>query len=326
MRVIDSRVRNIGALAFAADGARLFVAGGDGSEGRYDEANRGLDLLSLADGRDWHRFTEDAVLGVAVHPGGRWLYLGRGRGYLNHEIPYDALDLTTGDAVPLPQMPRHKFHLAVGPAGRSLFTYGYDLADTEYRGELVRWDQPADGPPQAVWRRDMEERHHFVAQMAADPSGRWLVTREGQAGEAVVDQVYELTLRSPETGDVLRRVPMPGRTSEELAFSPAGDRLVVRAGMSLLVWDTADWGRKPLKVKNTTRLHFLALAFHPSGRYLAATDNDRTVKVYETATWGLARTFDWDVGRLRSVCFSPDGCLAAAGSDRGKVVVWDFDL
>ncbi|MBX9581170.1 MAG: WD40 domain-containing protein [Gemmataceae bacterium] len=29
--------------------------------------------------------------------------------------------------------------------------------------------------------------------------------------------------------------------------------------------------------------------------------------------------------RLRSVAFSPDGTLCAAGSDTGKVVVWDFD-
>ena len=33
-----------------------------------------------------------------------------------------------------------------------------------------------------------------------------------------------------------------------------------------------------------------------------------------------------DVGRLRSVAFSPDGALAAVGSDTGRVVVWDVDL
>ena len=60
--------------------------------------------------------------------------------------------------------------------------------------------------------------------------------------------------------------------------------------------------------------------------YLAATSNDKTVKFYDTTTWELARTFTWAIGRVRSICFNPDGTLAAAGSDTGKVVVWDVDL
>jgi hypothetical protein len=50
------------------------------------------------------------------------------------------------------------------------------------------------------------------------------------------------------------------------------------------------------------------------------------VKLYDTATWKLARAFDWGVGRLRSVAFSPDGMLGAAGGVKGEVVVRDVDL
>jgi WD40 repeat protein len=59
---------------------------------------------------------------------------------------------------------------------------------------------------------------------------------------------------------------------------------------------------------------------------LAATSNDATVKLYDAATWKMVRAFDWDVGRLRSIAFSPDGMLPAAGGDKGKIVVWDVDL
>jgi WD40 repeat protein len=71
---------------------------------------------------------------------------------------------------------------------------------------------------------------------------------------------------------------------------------------------------------------FTGLAFHPSGKYLGATNNDQTVKLYDTQTWELAKTFTWAIGKMRSIAFSPDGTLAAAGSDTGKVVVWDVDL
>lgn len=79
-------------------------------------------------------------------------------------------------------------------------------------------------------------------------------------------------------------------------------------------------------ITNVTRLGFTGIAFHPSGRYLAAASNDGTVKFYDTATWAVAKAFAWNVGRVRSVAFSPDGTLAAAGSAGGKVVVWDVDV
>ena len=68
------------------------------------------------------------------------------------------------------------------------------------------------------------------------------------------------------------------------------------------------------------------MAFHPSGRFLATTSNDATVKLYDTSTWRVAQAFDWGVGRLRSIAFSPDGMLAAAGGYKGRIVVWDVDL
>jgi WD40 repeat protein len=92
------------------------------------------------------------------------------------------------------------------------------------------------------------------------------------------------------------------------------------------VFQANDFGAKPIKFRNNTSKAFTGLAFHPSGRFLATTSNDGTVKLYDTATWAVAGRFDWDIGRLRSVAFSPDGMLAAAGGDKGKVVVWDVDL
>jgi WD40 repeat protein len=80
------------------------------------------------------------------------------------------------------------------------------------------------------------------------------------------------------------------------------------------------------EMANDNVKHFTGLAFHPSGRYLAATSKDATVKLYDTASWQLATTLTWDIGRMRSIAFSPNGTLAAAGSDTGRIVVWDLDV
>ena len=68
------------------------------------------------------------------------------------------------------------------------------------------------------------------------------------------------------------------------------------------------------------------IAFHPSGRYLAAASNDRTVKLFDTAAWTLAGAFAWDAGRMRSVAFAPDGLTAAAGGENGWLILFDVDL
>jgi WD40 repeat protein len=81
-----------------------------------------------------------------------------------------------------------------------------------------------------------------------------------------------------------------------------------------------------LTLSHDNNHQYTGLAYHPSGWFLAATNNDKTVKFIDTTTWQLIRTFTWDIGKMRSIAFSPDGLLAAAGSDKGRVVVWDFDL
>lgn len=129
------------------------------------------------------------------------------------------------------------------------------------------------------------------------------------------------------TGDEVRRSePLIGDV-RSWAISPDGLLAACRLTVAIHLYPIQEHFTKPsASLRNTGRMEFTAVAFHPSGRYLAATSNDATVKFYETTNWKLVRTFTWDVGRMRSITFSPDGTLAAAGSDSGKVVVWDVDL
>jgi WD40 repeat protein len=138
---------------------------------------------------------------------------------------------------------------------------------------------------------------------------------------------HRFALFSVTTGDVTYRSDWLAEEPAEIAVSPDGTTLACRTSKRLHFYPIQGGFTEPLKtIPNDGRKHFTAIAFHPSGRYLAATSNDATVKLYDTTTWDVARTFTWDIGRMRSIAFSPDGTLAAAGSDKGKVVVWDVDL
>ena len=134
-----------------------------------------------------------------------------------------------------------------------------------------------------------------------------------------------LSVRSVATGAILVTGGLAYLQQAVITVAPDGRQIVAAVVSHLYVFSPDDLKGKHV-ASNDGPKHFTGIAFHPSGKYLAATSNDETVKLYDTATWEVARTFIWNIGRMRSVAFSPDGALAAAGSDKGKVVVWDVDL
>lgn len=138
---------------------------------------------------------------------------------------------------------------------------------------------------------------------------------------------YRVSLYSAATGTIeaTGAFPLNGGDRLWLGFSPDGTQLVAAQKMTLLVWPVPGLG-EPRLVRNNSRQHFTSVAFHPSGQYLFATSNDGTVHLFDTRTWRRLSRFSWKIGRLRSLAVSPDGTLAAAGGDRGEVVVWDVDV
>ena len=326
MLILTPHMQVIDQLAFGHDGKRLYAAGSNVPDLRYKPDNRGIDVWDLAGGPELadRLFSDRLIAGFAVNPLGRWLYVGTGYGLGNDEETsgYFAVDLMTGDVTRLELKAGNALILSIGPSGDWLV--GAGSIDGWRKRRLIRWRQPTDAPPQKEWEFRPKASDGWTYHVACDPDGTRVITQESD--QVIVREiVYELTVRDAGSGKIQAAVPIPGRTVDQLQFAPDGSWLVIRAGRSLLIWDARDFSRKPWKVPGG-KLHFTGVAFHPSGRYLAATSNDTTVKLYDTDSWQVAKTFTWDVGRLRSIAFSPDGMLAAVGSDSGKIVVWDIDL
>jgi len=189
--------------------------------------------------------------------------------------------------------------------------------------KVVGW-RPDDGRWARGWSVSTKEMP--VHDLAVSPDGgrMALLVRETRSTR-LSDFPIRLELRSAADGRREKTGPYPYSYASPLTFSPDGGQLVAVRDMTLLVWPVPGLG-EPRGVRNDTRKHFTAAAYHPSGRYLFATSNDATVHVFDAAGWERVGRFTWNVGRLRSVAVSPDGSLAAAGGDKGEVVVWDVDL
>jgi WD40 repeat protein len=327
MRFLNSRMRYVDQLVFTRDGRRLFAASSNVLDIRNNPEHRGADVFDLLGGSEpiIRLFADYRITGFAVNPAGRWLYLGTDS--LSHRddsaLGYWLHDLESGASSHLGLRGANSFALGIHPSGEWLIGFGY-LTEWETR-RLIRWRQPPAGSPVQEWEI-IPPTNFYTCHVACDPDGTRVITQDLESNIFVTKQVYELTIRDPSILEARETVLIPGRTVDQLQFSPDGSRLVIRAGTSLLVWDARDLSRKPQKIRGERKGHFTGLAFHPTGRYLAATNHNETVTLFDTESWRPAATYAWDIGRMRSVAFSPDGALAAAGSDTSQIVIWDVDL
>jgi WD40 repeat protein len=227
------------------------------------------------------------------------------------------------------------------PTGPSWFHFDVDggfIIVSHEGGLLSRYDYREDGGEllPACWTVDRCDRGSFYQFGEVRESARMFVAMEYKfnIGEPIGRHPNDwLVVRSTADGTELGREKLKKEAQSVferagplwLATHPAGDCLAFPTRDRIGLW-RLNGPRVPATVANTSRSLFTAVAFHPGGKYLAATSNDKTVKFYDTTSWKLAKSYTWAVGKLRAVAFSPDGMLAATVGDTGKIVIWDVDV
>lgn len=127
------------------------------------------------------------------------------------------------------------------------------------------------------------------------------------------------------TGEVLTEWHghLPTEASEG-SFSPNGVVVLIYQ-RALYAIDASIPESEPVKRLNSSLKHFTSAAFSRDGSRLATTSNDTAATIWDATTWDVRERYEWNIGRLRAVCFSPDGLRCAAAGDEGQIVVWDLD-
>lgn len=139
----------------------------------------------------------------------------------------------------------------------------------------------------------------------------------------VPDYEYVVHVREMPGGRVVQSLDGWQQGVTNLAFSPDGAFLVGTAGPRLRIWDLA--ANREVALHKRGPKHFQGLSFTHDGRYLATVSNDETVRIWDARTWQEHTTFNWQIGALLNISFAPDGLRAAAGSDKGQIVIWDVE-
>jgi hypothetical protein len=245
----------------------------------------------------WKSYQGNAV---AVHPTGEWCYVAwDGRLF--------SFRTTDGATRPVPEGVRA--HQAVlSPAGDRLL-----VADlTHDRKQIAALTVDAAGGT-VVWCRPMPPEFKHVAGFL--PDGDRFVT--------IADMVRMNTFS---TGDEQVATRYPAGHASQPQLSPDGRHLGVIGYSSMYLFDTTTLG-KPRRITSSPNYgNFVSFAFHPDGRTLAVIHGGPTlVKMYDVGSLRLVRKYNWKLGPLGCVTFSSDGKQGAAGSQDGRIVVWDID-
>lgn len=175
-----------------------------------------------------------------------------------------------------------------------------------------------------VWCERLGDLHRCEVP-AADPTGTRIAVAERYEGNDGRPR-QDVTLRDAETGKATVRIPLdPADPVRQLAFTADGARLLVRTDSRAVQMFDAATGAPAGELVHPRRPYVTAVAVHPYGE-VACARTDGTVTFWDAEAREPIRTLDWKAGKLVSLAFAPDGALAAAGTEDGKVVVWDVDV
>jgi WD40 repeat protein len=322
MKILTGPKGSIEHLTFTPDG-RYITASRDNGD------TQGIEFWDVAAGKQVRTVAPDRwIRWYVLHPNGKWAFGDTIR--MGDDIAM--IDLATGAETGLKFVAYKGVGVAISADGARLVASVHAQEGSRAKGTrdwLMCWKFVGD-QPKIAWKRERTIREPIPYCVAFLPDDR-LVTFEGRFWGPEKSQISQLAIRDATSGEYIETTKCEG--AHAVVVSPDGTKIVTRWGKKIQIWNAAQLSDEPLTITVGMNPGWYAasftgysFAFHPSGQFLAATRNDKTVRIYDSVTWKPLKTLTWAAGNLQGVCFSPDGALGAVSGHTGKVVVWDVDL
>jgi len=208
-------------------------------------------------------------------------------------------------------------HLAFDPTGKQLATGG------QGSGAVDLWDVHS-----GERTRVLTQGEKTVRQVGFSPNGSYLVTvgsnsQASWSSRPITDQVH---VWDAMTGQHIRQFELAAPSTESMLLLP-GDRSVVLGaaysaeskGMQVLDLETG--AQTGVAIGHASSVNSLAYG----NGLVASGSRDKTVRLWDPATWKEVAVLQGHEDTVQSVAFSPDGKWLASCDLAGSVRVWNVE-
>jgi WD40 repeat protein len=298
LQILTAHKKPITALAYSPDGALLAEAAHGGK----------VRVWNVASGEVLHTFDEAKGLFPnqvkVAFVGRKFLAVANERAAL--------IDLKDGTRTKLPGKSSSFHVLITSTDGKQMVSSG----DNFQRWNLAKRELLKS---EVLFSKRSAQMKTFPAATIEASGKRFAACRKNWGNGNTCD----LAIFDTKSETTIATFEWSGHEAKRLAFHPSRPLLAAACGPVLRVWNLET--NAEVAAITVGKLHHMAAAFSPCGRFLVAVSKDRTVRFWDAATFAESKVFDWEIGKLLDLAFTPDGTVCALASDSGKILLFDVE-